>query len=76
VCIKLTPEDQQRQRLAEIRSTANFWVLIDGKERGPFSIEQLSQLLASERVSGDASVRTEGHDEIVTLKRLLAEGQS
>lgn len=76
VCVKLTPEDQEQQRLAEIRDKASFWVVIDSKERGPFSIDQLSQLVANGRVPLDTNVRSDGGEQTISLARLLSESPS
>lgn len=72
VCIKLTAEDQQKQHLAELREKAAFWVVIDGKERGPFSIEQLSQLVADGKIRLEVDVRSEESDQPMNLANLLA----
>ena len=63
VRIGLTAEDQQKHRLAALRDKADFWVIIDGKERGPFSINQLSQLVADGKISADADTRSEESNE-------------
>lgn len=71
VRIKLSAEEQQNRRLAELREKANFWVVIDGKDRGPFSIEQLSQLLADGRVSAETNVRSDDSGQTVSIISLL-----
>ena len=73
VCLKLNAEERQKQLLAEQREKANFWVAIDGKERGPFSIDQLSQLVTSGKISEETRVRVEGSDELTSTKNLLSE---
>lgn len=72
VRLKFTAEELQRHRIAELREKANFWVAIDGKERGPFSIEQLSQLLADGKIPPDTNVRSDESDLSTGLNSLLS----
>ena len=73
VCLKLSVEERQKQLLAEQREKASFRIVIDGKERGPFSIEQLSQLVANGRISIDSDVCSEDSGQSVKLASLLSE---
>lgn len=72
VGLKFSVEEQQKQLLAELREKANFWVIIDGKERGPFSIDQLTQLVAEGKVSPEANVRSDESDQPIKLSSLLS----
>jgi uncharacterized protein YbjQ (UPF0145 family) len=72
ICIKLSAEEQKIHLLAELRGKADFWVSIDGKERGPFSIEQLSQLVAEGKISPETAVRSEESGQSTSLSSLLS----
>lgn len=71
VRIRLSKEEQEQRRLAELRDRTNFMVSIDGKERGPFSIAQLSTLVEQGRIDSSAIVRAEDTEEDVPLAGLL-----
>jgi uncharacterized protein YbjQ (UPF0145 family) len=63
VQLTLSPEERERmEKREQIAAKANaplYFVQIDGKERGPFSISQLQELTNMGRVSGSDSVRSE-----------------
>ena len=73
VCLKLSVEERQKQLLAEQREKASFWIVIDGKERGPFSIAQLSQLVTNGRISINSDIRAEDSAQSVKLASLLSD---
>lgn len=71
VRIQFSKEDQERHRIMELREKTKFMVSIDGKQRGPFSIEQLAQLVDQGRVSPTTILQVEDTGEVIPLSELL-----
>lgn len=68
---RLTKEDAEKQRVAELRERASFFVAIEGRQRGPFSLSQLSDLVDQGRISPSTNVQPEDSGETVPLSTLL-----
>jgi len=72
VRIRLSKEDQERRRIAELRERTTFLVLVDGKQRGPFSITQLSELVEQGRVSSATEVQDDVTGEKIPISDVLS----
>lgn len=70
--LKVTAKEQQARLKVERQEKAYFWVVLDGNERGPFSIDQLTRLIGEGKISVDESVRSDETGQIIKLSSLVS----
>ena len=59
VNLGFSEEDKAAQLAIEKASKENYYLTIDGRERGPFSRLQIGELFAAGKITGDTSTRDE-----------------
>lgn len=64
-------EEKAQDRMVEEENTPTHFVMLDGRERGPFSKVQLRELVSSGRLVRTQTARSDGGEDKVPLAQLL-----